>query len=66
MNFTIQNSIQILERTPGVLKALLQNISDDWTLNNEGEKTWKLTNPLYQSISSFFPKSSKGLIIFTN
>jgi hypothetical protein len=46
MNFTIQNSIQILERTPGVLKALLQNISDDWTLNNEGEKTWKLTNPL--------------------
>jgi hypothetical protein len=46
MNFTIQNSILILQRTRGVLKALLQNISDDWTSNNEGEKTWKLTNPL--------------------
>lgn len=40
MNFTLGKSIEILERTPGVLTAMLQNISDDWTSHNEGGKTW--------------------------
>ena len=40
MNFTLAKSIEILERTPNVLIAMLQNISADWTSNNEGKETW--------------------------
>ena len=40
MNFTLEKSIEILERTPNVLAAMLQNISAEWTLNNEGGQTW--------------------------
>jgi DinB family protein len=40
MEFNLEKSIEILERTPNVLKALLQGLSDDWILNNEGEGTW--------------------------
>lgn len=42
MNFTIEKSIEILERTPDILDAMLQNISNDWTSNNEGEETWSV------------------------
>jgi DinB superfamily len=40
MNFSIEKSLEILERTPKVLDMLLQGISDDWTTNNEGPETW--------------------------
>lgn len=42
MNFTIEKSIEILERTPDVLTTMLQDISVDWTSANEGEKTWSV------------------------
>jgi uncharacterized damage-inducible protein DinB len=42
MNFTIEKSIEILERTPNVLNTMLQNISADWTSNNEGGETWSV------------------------
>ena len=42
MNFTLPKSIEILERTPGVLIAMLQNISADWTSKNEGGETWSV------------------------
>ena len=42
MNFSIEKSIEILERTPDVLNTMLQNISADWTSNNEGEETWSV------------------------
>ncbi len=40
MNFSLSKSIEILERTPDVLITMLQNISPDWTSNNEGGETW--------------------------
>ncbi|HLY70114.1 MAG TPA: DinB family protein [Puia sp.] len=40
MNFTLEKSIQILERTPNILDAMLQDISSDWTTKNEGDQTW--------------------------
>ncbi len=40
MNFTLTKSLEILERTPDVLNSLLQNLSYDWTSNNEGGETW--------------------------
>jgi DinB superfamily len=42
MNFHFEKSIEILEHTPGVLHSLLQNISADWTSNNEGGETWSV------------------------
>ena len=42
MMFTVERSIQILERTPEVLGLLLQDISDDWTSNNEGGESWSV------------------------
>lgn len=40
MKFSLEKSIHILERTPSILKALLQNLSEDWTTPNEGPETW--------------------------
>ncbi len=40
MNFKLSASIEILERTPGVLDNLLGGLSGDWTQPNEGPDTW--------------------------
>jgi hypothetical protein len=44
MNFTIEKSIDVLERTPNVLISMLENISSEWTTNNEGGETWSVYN----------------------
>lgn len=40
MKYSIEKSIEVLDRTPCVLKALLSGLSDDWTMNNEGPDTF--------------------------
>jgi hypothetical protein len=40
MQFTIEKSIEILEKTPAVLKTLLSGLSDEWIINNEGPDTF--------------------------
>lgn len=40
MHFNLERSIEILERTPIVLKNMLSGLSDEWTLANEGDETW--------------------------
>jgi hypothetical protein len=40
MNFDLDHGIAILERTPGVLEALLTDLPDAWTMGNEGPETW--------------------------
>lgn len=40
MHFDLKQSIEILERTPSVLSALLKGLSSEWLLANEGEDTW--------------------------
>ena len=40
MNFDLEKSLEILNRTPKVLTTLLTELSDDWLRNNEGEDTW--------------------------
>ncbi len=40
MEYNVDKSIEILERTPHVLRHLLSGISEDWIVNNEGENTW--------------------------
>ena len=40
MTFELIKSYEILERTPAVLKTLLENLSDEWVMNNEGPDTF--------------------------
>ncbi len=40
MNFQLEQSIEVLSRTPATLTALLQNISAPWYLSDEGPDTW--------------------------
>lgn len=40
MKFNIEQAIQILERTPFVIEALLKGLDDDWVMVNEGGETW--------------------------
>ena len=40
MNFGLDKSYEILERTPSVLRTLLSGLSDDWIMNNEGPDTF--------------------------
>jgi uncharacterized damage-inducible protein DinB len=42
MKFSIEKSINILERTPEVLSVMLDNISTEWTSTNEGDGTWSV------------------------
>ncbi|MCB0435714.1 MAG: DinB family protein, partial [Mangrovimonas sp.] len=42
MEFSIEKSVEILERTPKTLEVLLNGLSDDWIYNNEGEDTWNV------------------------
>ena len=40
MNFSLAQSIEILERTPMILTAWLDGLSPEWTSSNEGPDTW--------------------------
>ena len=40
MQFNLDKSYQVLEKTPAVLKTLLTGISDDWVMSNEGPETF--------------------------
>jgi hypothetical protein len=40
MQFTIARAIQVLERTPNVLRAQLDGLEEAWTTANEGPATW--------------------------
>lgn len=40
MNFNLEKSIEILERTPDTLSSLLNGLSEFWTTPNEGPDTW--------------------------
>ena len=40
MRYSVEKSIEILETTPAVLKALLSSIHEEWVMNNEGPETF--------------------------
>jgi len=40
MEFNLEQGIAILERTPEVIAALLQDLPEDWTRVDEGPDTW--------------------------
>jgi uncharacterized damage-inducible protein DinB len=40
MKFNLDEAIEVLCRTPTLLKALLDGLSHNWVDNNEGSETW--------------------------
>lgn len=40
MNFELPRAVEILERTPAALRALLADLPDEWTAANEGPDTF--------------------------
>ncbi|MFY9309165.1 MAG: DinB family protein [Bacteroidia bacterium] len=40
MTFTLNKQLEILEKTPEVISILLYDLSNDWTMSNEGGNTW--------------------------
>ncbi len=40
MEFSLERGREVLERTPGALRAMLSGLSDDWTSGDEGPATW--------------------------
>ena len=40
MEFNLKLAIEILERTPKTVRCLLENLSPEWILENEGPDTW--------------------------
>ena len=42
MPFSFSSSLEILERTPDVLTAMLEDLSAEWTTVNEGGDSWSV------------------------
>lgn len=40
MHFNLNNTFEILERTPKVLHTMLSGLPDEWITSNEGPDTW--------------------------
>ena len=40
MQYSLERSYEILDRTPAVLQALLAGLHDDWIMSNEGPETF--------------------------
>jgi hypothetical protein len=40
MEHNLEDTISLLTRTPAALNALLRDLPETWTLENEGENTW--------------------------
>ena len=40
MEFNLAHTINLLNRTPKVLRALLEGLPSEWINSNEGEETW--------------------------
>ncbi len=42
MDFNLEKTIEILQNTPNTLASMLENLSPEWTSNNEGGETWNV------------------------
>lgn len=40
MKYKINEAVKILERTPVIIKTLLQDLDEEWIMNNEGPETF--------------------------
>jgi len=65
MAHNLENSIAVLERTPGALNAFLRGLPDVWTHRNEGEGTFTVVDVtghlIYADKSDWMPRARKIL-----
>ncbi len=40
MKFDLNESMEVLERTPAVIESMLKGVSENWSGRNEGKGTW--------------------------
>ncbi len=40
MKFEIEKSIEILSNTPQIVKSMLENLSDEWTVSEDNKEDW--------------------------
>jgi hypothetical protein len=61
MQYAVDKSIEILERSPAVLMGLLEGISEEWTSNNEGPDTWSaydiIGHLIHGDITDWLPRA---------
>jgi len=62
MEFQLTEAIPILERTPGVLRQLLDGLSAGWIMQNEGGETW---NP-YDIVGHYIEGEKNDWIVRMN
>ncbi len=51
-DLNLEKSIEILERTSNILKAMVQNLSADWIYANEGGETWSIFEVIVHFVHS--------------
>lgn len=65
MDFNINRSIEILSKTPAVLKQMLGGLSNEWTNGTEGENTWSphtvLGHLIYADETNWIERAKKIL-----
>ena len=67
MKFDLEKSLEILERTPTVIKALLSAASKEWVMNNEGAETFSpydVVGHLIQGEKTDWPERIKMILEF--
>lgn len=61
MNFQLDKSIDLLQRTPGVFKSLLYELNHDWCYINEGKNTWSaydiIKHLIYDEVNGWIPRA---------
>jgi DinB superfamily len=65
MTHSLDNTVALLERTPGALDALLRGLPERWTNHNEGEGTFTVADVLghliYADKADWMPRVQKIL-----
>jgi hypothetical protein len=65
MEHKLQNTVSLLLRTPGVLRALLLDLPDIWIGQNEGQGTWNvyevLGHLIHGELADWIPRAKRIL-----
>lgn len=65
MEHNLDRTMSLLSRTPSVLNALLRDLPEEWTLSNEGEKTWSpydiVGHLIHGELTDWMPRTKRIL-----
>jgi len=65
MEYNLEKSIALIARTPAVLDTMLRDLPDEWTMRNEGEKSWSVYDIvghlIHGEITDWLPRARRIL-----